>query len=312
MASKSVIVFGASGKVASAVASTAKHEGAKVYMASRNPKKAVPDLGSGAPARFDAVYADLSKPDTVRDAITSTGAKRAFFYLLMTASDAMRGVIDAMKFAGIEFVVFLSSLAVRDKAAPDLENIIAVKHARVETILEEIFGQGHYAAVRPGYFATNTLRWKDMIAKGEVKIPFADVVFDWIDERDIGAVAGKLLAGNSQALETVPADRGLWINGAALLSQRAAAETISKTLEKDLKITSLTEEEGVQFFVIEGGIPKPMAVQLVKMLKERNDEVPDGHYKEPFFATGQAHLRRVTGKDPTTFAHWVEDHKADF
>jgi uncharacterized protein YbjT (DUF2867 family) len=304
MTCNKVIVFGASGNVASATAAAARQEGATVYLASRNP-------GTTGSDDFKTVYADLSKPETVRDAIRSSGATRAFFYLLMTANDAMRGVIEAMNEAGIEFVVFLSSFNVHgDKTKADPSNFIAMKHAKVEMVLEEVLGLDRYAAVRPGYFATNALRWRPMVAAGEVKIPFADAIFDWIDERDIGAVAGKLLAGNSQALSAVPSDGGLPICGAELISQRQAAETVAQTLGKDLKITSLTGEEGAQFYVDEAGIPEPMAKQLIKLLRERDEQGPTGQYGESKFSNGQINIRRVTGKDPTGFAQWAEHHKA--
>jgi uncharacterized protein YbjT (DUF2867 family) len=231
----------------------------------------------------------------------------------MTASDSMRGVIEAMNEAGIEFVVFLSSFNLQgDKTKPNPSNIIAMKHAKVEVVLEEVLGLSRYAAVRPGYFATNALRWRPMVAAGEVKIPFADAIFDWIDERDIGAVAGKLLAGNTQALGAVLGDRGIPICGAELISQRKAAEIIAKVLGKDLKITSLTGEEGAQFYVKEAGIPEPMAKQLIKLLGERTEEGSDGQYGDSKLSNAQMNLRRVTGKDPNSFAQWAEDHKKDW
>ena len=85
----------------------------------------------------------------------------------------MAASIQAMKDAGVELPVILSSfstgmdgLALRDIQPSE---VIPYVHARVEINLEEIYGD-NFIAIRPGAFATNLLRYKQGIAKGEVPV----------------------------------------------------------------------------------------------------------------------------------------------
>jgi hypothetical protein len=71
----------------------------------------------------------------------------------------MRSTITALKTGGIEFVVFLSSAGIRgDVRSQPSDDFISWGHAQVEINLDEMFGVDKYAAVRPAYFATNSLR----------------------------------------------------------------------------------------------------------------------------------------------------------
>ena len=179
-------------------AQTAAEHGAKVALAMRDPNKAIPGLTkekeeSGS---FTRIQADLLNPDTVAEAVKSSGAKRAFIYLAHGGSDHMKATIEAMKAAGIEFVVFLSSFTVHtDKPLRDIppSDIIDYIHAQVEANLDDVFGPEHYVAVRPGAFATNLLRDKKGILAGEVPLYGGQWKQDWTSAVDMGRVSGTIL-----------------------------------------------------------------------------------------------------------------------
>ncbi|MCJ1302290.1 hypothetical protein MMC08_005093, partial [Hypocenomyce scalaris] len=170
MASRKVIVFGPTGAVGSAAARTAEELGAKVVLAMRDTQKPIPGLDpeKEKQASFERVYADLTKPDTVRDAVNTSRAKYAFIYCTHGTPEHMKSTIEALKSAGIDLVVFLSSFTVQgDLKAIQPSEVLPYVHAQVEIKLGEIFGADGFVAVRPGSFASNTRQYKAELEKGE-------------------------------------------------------------------------------------------------------------------------------------------------
>ena len=110
---KSNRFLGPRGAVGSAAARTAEELGAKVVLAMRDPEKSIPGIDSEKEKQgsFERVQADLTKPDTVRDAVNTTGAKYAFIYLAHGAPNGMKSTIEALKSAGIHLVVFLEQFS---------------------------------------------------------------------------------------------------------------------------------------------------------------------------------------------------------
>ncbi|KAL8867668.1 MAG: hypothetical protein Q9174_005513, partial [Haloplaca sp. 1 TL-2023] len=107
MASPNVIVFGPTGAVGSNAARTASALGAKVTLAMRDTSKSIPGLSASdeKAGNFSRVQADLTKPDTVSEAVRQYQATHAFIYLVFGSSDSMKATISALKSAGIQLVV---------------------------------------------------------------------------------------------------------------------------------------------------------------------------------------------------------------
>ena len=313
MTTTSTIVFGPTGAVASAAARTAHEHGAKVYLAMRDPQKAIPGLnpeherGDG----FERVQADLLKPDTVHAAVKKTGAKHAFIYMAPGSPDHMKSTISALKSAGIGFVVFLSSFSIQDdiKMIPQSE-FIAFAHAQVEINLEEVFGVDGFVAVRPAWFASNALWWKTTVRDGEVKIAYPDAKADWITPGDIGAVCGMLLARGLQGIDG--ADKKNFVNlcGPEMLSLREAMAIIAKAIGKDVEVTQLDEQGGVENFVKVHGFPEPVAKYLINALKRMDERTDDSFHR--LYEEGAGNLRKYAGRLPTSFQQWVEENKQEF
>ncbi len=270
MVPPAIIVFGATGHVGSAAAIRAQQLGAKVILSVRDLQKPMHNLSlEEEKARgFERVQADLDQPETVGSAVRSTGAKHAFIYLVRTGKDYLRPTIEALKLAGIEFVVFLSSYTVQGdirKITPSY--YIPYVHAQIEIGLDDVFGSEGYVAIRPGYFNTNATRWASMIREGEVKVPYPDVKFDWITPADIGRAAGTILVQGQGMQATAGAEprNSLTVYGPKLLSQREAVRIFSRVLGKDIKITEQSNEEAVESMV-NAGMPPPLAGQMVSLL----------------------------------------------
>lgn len=103
----SVIIYGPTGNVGSATAIAAHELGAKVFLAGRDISKPIPGLTDeqAAPTR---VKADLTDPASVTQSVKSSGATRAFVYLVppgpSQVPDHMLSTFQALKDGGIEFV----------------------------------------------------------------------------------------------------------------------------------------------------------------------------------------------------------------
>lgn len=312
MAYTKVIVFGATGAVGSNAALTAHQLGAKVVLASRDPTKPIPGLTAAQEQAggFERVQADLTQPETVRAAAAQTGAQAAFIYFAHGGTDHQRGAIEALKAAGVEFVVFLSSLTVKgDARAVGPELFIPFAHAQVEIGLEEVFGKRGYAAVRPGYFASNLERYKNVIAASNVvRIPSPNAKFDFITSEDMGRVSGTLLVKGREALADGKNDVSL--AGPQLITQAEAITLLGKVIGRDLNVEGLeTEEEAIKFVTENLHVPEFVARQMVKGYHEAEIGTPlyEGIHRE-----AAANVERYGGKRATTIQEWLEAHGSVF
>lgn len=311
MAAPRVIVFGPTGGVGSSVALTANGLGAHVALAMRDTAKAIPGLTADAEkqGRYERVQADLQQPQTVHDAVTKTQAKHAFLYIAFRTPDHMKATIQALKSAGIELVVLLSSFTVRGtlEDIPPAE-VIPWIHARVEMTLHEVFGAEKFVALRPGAFATNSLQYKAGIHSGHVKLLGPDITIDGIAPEDIGRVGGTVL------VKGVPEDgnRTPYLYGPTLLTNAECVKIMSKIVGKDPKIEALSREEGYKMFTEERGMPAPLADY---MARHGSIVVPPGSRQVFVYPVTEEELNNVekySGKKGMTFAEWAEKNKHMF
>ena len=309
MASRKVIVFGPTGAVGSSTARTASELGAKVVLAMRDTAKPIPGLGAEKENQgdFERVHADLTKPDTVRDAVNTTGAKYAFLYYAHGAPNGMKSTIEALKSAGIELVVFLSSFSVRgDPKAVQPSDIIPYVHAQVEINLNEIFGKDAVVAARPGSFASNTLQYKAGLEKGLVKTFIPEAMVDCIVPEDIGRVCGTVLAKGPQ-----DESKAIYLYGPELISQGDTVKMLAKALGKDPKIETANAESAYKMFVEERGTPPPLAKYMIgQMGKTHTGESQVFGY--PVSKEELSNVEKYSGRKATTFGEWVEQNKQKF
>ncbi|KAL8685748.1 MAG: hypothetical protein Q9218_007566 [Villophora microphyllina] len=309
MVTQKVIVFGPTGAVGSVAARTAGELGAKVVLAMRDTQKPIPGISAEEEKQdtFSRVHADLTKAETVRDAVTSTEATRAFIYLAHGSPDHMKATITALKLAGIELVLFLSSFTVRgDLAAIQPSETIPYVHAQVELNLREIFGTDGFVAIRPGYFASNTLQYKTGLEKGLVKIQKPDAKVDCIVPEDIGRVSGTILVKGPPDEE-----RAIYLYGPELLSLRDTVKMLAEALGKDPKIEECSAQDAYQEFVEERKVPAPIAEYMVRQAGKMGpgqNEVFGYTISEEHLSSVEKHSRRKG----TTFKEWAEQNKGMF
>ena len=320
MPSPKVIVFGPTGQIASIAALTAHHSGATVCLGMRDPSKPIPNLDQH---QLQRIQADLTKPPTLTAAVTSTSSTHAFLYLVHTTPDFMRASLEALKSAGITFVVFLSSYSIAGHGThPNLleSHPLSFAHAQVERNLKEVFGEGGHVAVRAGYLASNSLLWK---SGGEdvdcdLRVPLPKARFDFVSPGDVGAVCGRILARGPGFVEGVGVNSGgdgvkgevVEVVGPEMLSHLEAAELVAKVVGNGMRAVEAEAQDTVDRLV-GAGRPEAVARYMVRLLEMR-ERREDGMYLEPGLSLAVENLERVLGRPGTRFEDWVVENKGLF
>ncbi len=274
-----ILVTGARGHVGAAVLNRLLAAGAEVRASSRTLRPGEFPLGA------EAVRVDLADPRSFPDALA--GIRKVFLYAHpATASE----FAAAARTAGVEHVVLLSSGAV---LAPDAaSNPIAKLHSAVEQALDDAGLTRTF--VRPGYFATNSLRWQSIRTDRVLRIAFPDARTAPVHENDIAEVAVRALLDDAR--HTVYP-----VLGAGSVTIRDQVAAIAEALGEPVRlqeidvdtyraelITQLPEPLVDRLFQAGGSVPSLPADVAV-------DAVPD-----------------LLGRPALTFAEWARDHVDDF
>jgi uncharacterized protein YbjT (DUF2867 family) len=274
-----ILVTGARGHVGAAVLNELLATGAQVRASSRTPQPG--DFPSGV----DVVRADLTDPATLPEALA--GVRKVFLYAHPeTAAD----FATAARKAGVEHVVLLSSYTV---LAPHNEsNPIAQRHLAVERALD---GAGFARTfVRPGYFATNSLRWRSIRTGRVLRTAFPDATTAPVHERDIAAVAARALLDDSR-------DAAYPVLGAGSVTIRDQVAAIAEALGEPVRL------QEVDVDTYRADLATDLPGPLVDMLVRAGGSVlplPDG------IATDA--VPDLLGRPALTFADWARDHADDF
>ncbi len=275
-----ILVTGATGQVGRCVVEQLLAEGASIRVSGRDPRR--------LPAGVEAVYADLTRPETLPAALD--GVDKVFLY---TVPDGIGGVVDAAREAGVSQIVLLSSQTTVD-AIPERAPIVEM-HRVVE---ETIAGSGiPYTFLRPENFAGNILMWgwPEMIrADGVLHFPFPESHSDAIHEADIAAVAVKALT------EPGHDGRSYFLTGPESITQREQLEIIGEAIGKPVRYHELTEAEARA--VLSRTVPE-WVMDAVVGYWVHSDGVPSP-------LTGE--VERITGAPARSFKQWAADHVADF
>ena len=275
-----ILVTGARGHVGGVVLAELLAAGETVRASSRDPKP------GEFPDGVEVVRADLAEPESFPDLLA--GVAKVFLYA--NAGAPAEFAAQARR-AGVEHVVLLSSNSV---VFPDAEdNPIAMMHIAVERALAE--SGLDWTFVRPGYFATNTLRWQSIRTERVLRTAFPEGTVVLVHERDIGAVAARAL--------TDDAHRGhaYLVLGSDRLTVREQVAAIAAALGEPVRL----DEVSVDAYRAE--LMTQLPEVMVERLIEFRGEVPQVPAEIRVDAVPE-----VLGRPPLTFAEWARDHAGDF
>lgn len=283
-----VLVTGATGRVGRLLVDELLRTGVLVRALTRHPENAA------FPAAVEVVGGDLTIPSSLDSAIQ--GATAVFLVWTAPPDTAQQVVarLAAHTFAHRRRVVYLSAPHRTPHPFFQQPNALRGLHAEIERLLQN--ANLDVAILRPAVFASNALHWwAPQIRHGDaVRWPYGSVETAPIDERDIAAVAARVL------LEERHARADHVLTGPESLSQRAQVRAIGEVIERPLRFEELSPDE----FRRETAGTWPAAVAEM-LLAAWGASVG-----RPAFVTTD--VQDILGKPARSFYQWAGDNAAAF
>lgn len=276
-----ILVTGARGDIGGAVVAGLVAAGEPVRASSRSPRH------GEFPSGVDVARLDLTDQASWASALADV--RKVFLY---AHPELAAQFAAAARDAGVEHVVLLSSFTV---LLPNFHaNPIALRHIAAEQALEEA-GLGR-TFVRPGYFATNALRWWQSIRTERVlRTAFADANLSPVHERDIAEVAVQAL------LDDVHIGAAYPVLGAGSVTVREQVAAIAGALGEPVRL------EEVDVGTYRAQLLTRLSGPLVELVLEDRGNVP----ALPADLATDA-VPEILGRPALTFAEWARDHAVDF
>jgi uncharacterized protein YbjT (DUF2867 family) len=281
---KRILVTGATGNVGRPLVSELVAMGVRVRALSRDPG------GAGLPAEVEVVRGDLTVPETLDRALDDVDA----VFLVWTAPATAAAPAVARIAGHVRRVVYLSAPHRTPHPFFQQPNPMAAMHAEVERLVEA--SEVERTFLRPGMFAANARHWwaPTIRAGGVVRWPYADAPTAPIHERDIAAVAARVLCDRGH----VGGDYVL--TGPESLTQSEQVGVIGEVIERPLRFEELSPEEARR--ELSASMPPPVVDMLL--------DAWAAAIGQPAFVTSA--VAEITGTPARTFRDWVIDHAAAF
>jgi uncharacterized protein YbjT (DUF2867 family) len=280
---KRTLVIGATGTVGRQVVSQLASNGAPVRALARNPDTA------NLPPQVEVMRGDLTIPDTLDRCLNGVDA----VFLVWTAPQpAVEAALERIA-KRPRHIVFLSAPLKTPHPFFQQPNPARALALQIEQCIET--SGAEWTFLRPGMFAANSRHfWGPQIRSGNtVRWPHLSSCTAPIDERDIAAVAVRVLTENGHAgMEYV-------ITGPQSLSQYEQISTIGRVIERPLSIEEISPEEARQSGL---GMP-PAAVNMLL-------DAWSAAIGLPAYITST--VGEITGTPARTFLDWASDNAAYF
>jgi uncharacterized protein YbjT (DUF2867 family) len=283
-----VLVTGATGRVGRLVVDELLRAGASVRALTRRPEHAA------LPASVEVVAGDFTDPASLDPALEGAVAVFLVWTAAPSAAPAAVARLAAHPSPRPRRVVYLSAPHRTPHPFFQQPNPMRDLHAEVERLLAATGLE--VAVLRPGMFASNALHWwGPQIRNGDVvRWPYAAAETAPIDERDIAAVAARVLLDARHA-------RGDYVlTGPESLSQAAQVRAIGHAIGRPLRFEELSPDE----FRREAAGTWPGGVAEMLLAAWR------AALGRPAFVTSAVH--EILGSPPRTFHQWAADHAAAF
>ncbi|GAA3437197.1 NAD(P)H-binding protein [Kutzneria kofuensis] len=266
-----VLVTGARGRIARSLITRLTSAGTPVRVASSRPEPG-------------EVRVDLRTGEGLEEALD--GVDRVLLYTQPTGIDAFLKAAQ-----GVRHVVQVSSLSVGE--LDPATNSIAARHKAVEDALLE--SGLPVTVLRPGAFATNTLRWVESIRTAStVESAYPDAEYSPIHEDDIAAVAQAVLESGSHLGEA------LTLTGPESLSYRQQVAILASALGRPISVVEISRERALETR------PAFIPADVMETLLDT-----DLHcVGRPSLVTDT--VEAVTGAPARDFRRWVADHRLEF
>ena len=274
-----IVVTGGTGRVGAQIVAQLRERDLPVRVVSRRPAR--------SPEGTEAARADLADPASLEPHLVGADA----LFLLWPFISAELTAALAPKLAEIAArhvgrVVYLSAQPAGERPGSFW--------ALAERAIED--AGVPWTFLRPTGFASNTLMWADQIRSGNlVRWPFGAAARALIDERDIAAVAVRVLTEDGHAGSRYV------LSGPAVLTQVEQLASIGQALGRDLTWEELPKAEAQHALAAAWGDPGFAASALDTW--ERFVTHPE---------TVTSTVRDVTGTPARSFADWAAANAGAF
>lgn len=283
-----VLVTGATGRIGRLVVDELLRADVSVRALTRRPEHAA------LPAGVEVVAGDFTVPASLDSALEGAVA----VFLVWTAAPATAPAVVARLAAHPSLeprrVAYLSAPFRTPHPFFQQPNPMRDLHAEIERLLAATSLE--VTVLRPGMFASNALHWwGPQIRAGDVvRWPYEAAETAPIDERDVAAVAGRVLLDARHA-------RGDYVlTGPESLGQGAQVHTIGDAIGRALRFEELSPDEFRHETA--GTWPDGVATMLLAAWRAT--------LGQPAFVTSAVH--DILGSPPRTFYQWAVDHAAAF
>lgn len=272
------LVFGATGNIGSAVIDALLARGESVRGVSRTGVSI-----DGRP--IEMVAADMNDASSIAPALKGVDA-----IFILAGYDGLEPTVADAQEAGVQKVVLLSSSSV---TGTRVDNAIARYNLRSEAALRE--SELAWTFLRPNGFMSNTLRWRDQLAAGDVVTDaFADYAVSMIDPLDLGELAAAAMTTRTWDYAALRA------TGPSALLPADRLQILGDELGRDLTFVGLSDEDARS--VLLESMPTSLVDAFFQFFSERVvDET-----------TVESTVQRVTGRPAGDFDSWVRRNRAAF
>lgn len=286
---REILVTGATGRIGRLVVDELLRTGVHVRALTRRLEQAA------LPAGVEVMSGDLTIPDSVDQALE--GASAVFLVWTPAAATAPDFVKRLTLYSSPKprRVVYLSSPHQTLHPFFQQPNPMRDLHIEIERLLAAAVGI-EVVVLRPGMFASNTRHWwaAQIRESNIVRWPYASAETAPIDERDIAAVAARVLLDDRYT-------RGDFVlTGPESLSQAAQVHAIGNAIGKPLQLEELSPDEFRRFTA--GTWPAVVVDMLLDAWKAT--------LGQPAYVTSS--VKEILGLPPRTFYQWAADNASAF
>jgi len=283
-----ILLCGVSGRVGGAAAHYLLSQGARVRGLCRSPEK-MDELRS---LGLEVVSGDLTDSNSIQRALE--GVKSA---LLVTSNNEDQleqecGFATAAALSGVGHLVKISAI----QARPDSPAPIPRTHYRAEQFIGSLGIKS--TILRPGFFMQNLLTYAQSIsAANQFEMPLGNVKTSFIDARDVGEIAGRIL------LKPGKESKAHVLTGQKMMSFHDVAEQMSSVLGREIQYIEQSSEDFRAF--LEKVIPSPWHVNA---LCAQFEQIASRNHEQDI-TDESVHL---LGREPNSLKRFIEDYRQAF
>ena len=247
--------------------------------------------------RIELVNFDYNEPSTVQKAVDKVDKIFLLTIPSPNSSDIVSNLVKEAKKKGVKHIVKLSVFNADAQPGYAMGRL----HKQEEKIIEE--SQIPYTFLRPTTFMQNFVNFFGHTIKNQNTFYFrgGDVQINFVDARDIGTVAAKILLFDGD--KDSYSNKAFNVTGQDILSYHQTAEILSNEMGRKIFYMDVSEEDARNRMKQVG-----MSDWLIDIIIDSLNYIIRGEYGHQ---TSNV-VEQVTGQKPRSFDQFVKDYSRYF